>query len=258
VPAVDTRFRATAVNDDVPSPGRTFGRRVMRAATALLLAIGIGAAALTWQTFGYAAKKAVFKWAPSWAVTASLPWNKLGFATESAASDEAADAPPAQAAAPAQSAAENNAPADATVNAVATPPDAAQQLQSMARDLANANQEVETLKASLAELKASQQQMAHDLAKVTEQNAKAKIAAVPPRPPVPARKPAPVYSPTSAAPLPGYRPSPAYSAQASVPPAAPAQSYVPPPVQLQTQADPGLPATAPRPPMPVRAPMPEQ
>jgi hypothetical protein len=257
VPAVDTRFRATVVNDGVPARGRTFGRQVIRAMTALLLAIGIGAAALTWQTFGYAARKAVFKWAPSWAITASLPLGNLGLSAESAASDEAADATPAQVAAPAQSAVENNAPPDAAVNAAAASPDAAQQLQSMARDLANANQQVETLKASLAELKASQQQMAHELAKVSEQNAKPKIAAVPPRPPVAARKPAAVYSPASAAPLPGYRPSPAYSAQASVPPAAP-QPYVPPPVQVQQQTDPGMPATAPRPPMPVRAPIPEQ
>ena len=258
VPVVDTRFRATAVNDGVSARRRSFGRQVMRAMTALLLAIGIGAAALTWQTFGYAARKAVFKWAPSWAITASLPLGNLGLSAESAASDEAADAAnPAPAAAPALSAVENNAPPDAAVNAAAASPDAAQQLQSMARDLANANQQVETLKASLAELKASQQQMAHELAKVSEQSAKPKIAAAPSRPPVAVRKPAAVYSPASTAPLPGYRPSPAYSAQASVGPAAP-QPYAPPPVQSPQQTDPGMPATAPRPPMPVRAPMPEQ
>ncbi len=59
----------------------------------------------------------------------------------------------------------------------------------MARDLANVSQEVELLKASIAELKASQQQMARDLAKASEnkaseQNARARIAALPPRPAV--------------------------------------------------------------------------
>ena len=82
---------------------------------------------------------------------------------------------------PLQSAADSAAPANATVNAAAAPSDPAQQLQSMARDLANANQEVETLKAGIAELKAGQQQMARDLGKVSdrlaEQNAKAKVAA---------------------------------------------------------------------------------
>jgi hypothetical protein len=258
VPAVDTTFRATAVNDDAPARGQTFGRRLMRAVAALLLAMGIGAAALTWQTFGYAAKKVLLTWAPKWAIVASLPLEKLGLAPESKPSDDAADAPPAQAAAPAQTnTADSGAPANAAANASTPSADSTQQLQSMGHDLANANQEIEALKASIAELKASQQQMSRDLAKaasdrVAEQAARAKAAA--------ARKPAPPpYSPTTtaAAPAPAYRPSPsAYSAQAAVPqpsPQATAQPYVPPPpMQLRPQADPGLPSTAMRPPMPVQ------
>jgi hypothetical protein len=257
VPAVDTTFRATAVNDDVPALGPTFGRRVMRAVAALLLAAGIGGAAFGWQVFGYAAKKAVGRWLPQMALTSSLSLDKLGLASESKPSDDQADATPAPAAAPAPSAADSAAPANATVNAAAAPSDPAQQLQSMARDLANANQEVETLKAGIAELKAGQQQMARDLGKVSdrlaEQNAKAKAAT---QHVAAARKPASLYSPTpaSSAPPPAYRPS--YSAQAAATAAsssASAQPYVPPPpMSLQPQADPGLPATAPRPPMPVQ------
>ncbi|MFZ0767147.1 MAG: hypothetical protein WAN01_25015, partial [Bradyrhizobium sp.] len=56
VPAVDATFRATAVNENVPARGPTFGRRVMRMVAALLLAAGIGGAAFGWQVFGYAAK----------------------------------------------------------------------------------------------------------------------------------------------------------------------------------------------------------
>jgi hypothetical protein len=134
----------------------------------------------------------------------------------------------------------------------------------MARDLANANQEVETLKASIAELKASQQQMVRDLAKVSdrvaEQNPKAKIVAAAPRPAVPMHRPAPtVYSPTpkasSAVPTPAppssaYRPASPYpTTQAAAAPVA--QPYAPPPISLQPQAEGGL-ATAPRPPMPVQ------
>jgi septal ring factor EnvC (AmiA/AmiB activator) len=133
----------------------------------------------------------------------------------------------------------------------------------MAHDLANANQEIETLKASLAELKASQQQMARDFAKasdkVAEQNAKAKVASVTQHAAAAVRKPAPPYSPptpTTAAAAPGYRPVPSsYSTQAAMPQASPpatAQPYAPPPIPLQPQADPGLPPTAPRPPMPVQ------
>jgi len=250
--AVDTRFRATAVNDDVPAPGPTFGRRVMRMVAALLLAAGIGGAALGWQTFGYAAKKALFTWAPKWAIVASLPLEKLGLGPQSQpAESPAAEETPAQAAASVQDVADSGTPENAAATAAAPSFDAARQLQSISRDLANANQEIETLKASIAELKASQQQMARDLAKAaSEQAARAKAAA--------ARKLAPPpYSPPTAAAAPAYRPSPsAYSAQAAVPqssPQATAQPYVPPPpMQLQPQAAPGLPSTAPRPPMPVQ------
>jgi hypothetical protein len=256
VPAVDATFRATAVNDDVPARKSSFGRRARRAIAALLLTLGIGAAALSWQTFGYAAKKALFSWAPKWAIAASLPLEKLGLASESTPSDDPAAAAPASAAASDQSPSDSGTPGNATAATAVPSPDTAQQLQSMARDLANANQQVETLKASIAELKASQQQMTRDLAKVSDQAAaKAKPVATAPHPP--AHKPAPLYSSTSTyspaatpAPPPAYRPaSSSYPApQAAAAPAA--QPYVPPgPVQLQPE--PGL-GPAPRPPMPVQ------
>lgn len=268
VPVVDTTFRATAVNDDVPARGATFGRRAMRAVIALLLTLGIGAAALTWQTFGYAAKKALFTWAPKLAIAASI---RYGLAAESKPSDDPADAVSAQAAAtpaqnaadPTQNAADNGTPENVAANTAAPSPDATQQLQSMAHDLATANQEIETLKASLAELKASQQQMARDLAKASdkaaEQNAKAKVASVTQHAAAAVRKPVRPYSPptpTTGAAAPGYRPVPSsYSTQAAMPQASPpatAQPYAPPPTSLQPQTDPGLPPTAPRPPMPVQ------
>jgi hypothetical protein len=264
---VDTTFRATAVNDDVPARKGSFGRRALRAVAALLLTLGIGAAALSWQTFGYAAKKALFTWAPKWAIAASLPLDKLGLAAESKPSDDPAGTAQPQTSAPTQSASDSasdsGTPATAAPTTAAPPSDTAQQLQSMARDLASANQEVETLKASIAELKASQQQMTRDLAKVSEQAAKAKIAATTPRPPV--HKPAPVYSSTAtyspaaapAPPPPAYRPvSSSYpptqtaAAPAAQPYVSQPQPYVPPgPVQLQPE--PGL-GPAPRPPMPVQ------
>ena len=51
VVAVDTTFRASAVNDDLPARGSSFGRGLMRAVTALLLAAGITGAAFGWQFF---------------------------------------------------------------------------------------------------------------------------------------------------------------------------------------------------------------
>ncbi|HZR72003.1 hypothetical protein [Bradyrhizobium sp.] len=268
VPAVDATFRATAVNDDLPARGSSFGRRLMRAIAALLVAAGITGVALTWQTFGYAAKKTLITSLPKWAIVASLPLDKIGLGKESSPSDQPADAtaaPAADAPAPAQNTADSGTPDNAAASAAAPSSDSAQQLQSMARDLASANQQIETLKASIAELKASQQQMARDFAKASdklaEQNARPKTAAVaPPRPAVAPHKPAPVYSPTAsyspspaAAPPPAYRPAPSsYAAQASAPPPpAAAQSNVPPPIPLQPQADPGV-TSVPRPPMPVQ------
>jgi hypothetical protein len=255
VPAVDATFRATAVNDDVPVRKSSFGRRAVRAIAALLLTLGIGAAALSWQTFGYAAKKALFSWAPKWAIAASLPLEKLGLASESTPSDDPPVAAPAATAASDQSPSDTGTPGNTAATTAIPSSDTAQQLQSMARDLANANQQVETLKASIAELKASQQQMTRDLAKVSDQAAKAKLAATTPHPP--AHKPAPLYSSTSSyspaatasPPPPAYRPvSSSYPAtQAAAAPAA--QPQVPPPVQLQPE--PGL-GPAPRPPMPVQ------
>jgi hypothetical protein len=264
-PTVDATFRATAVNGDVRPRGTTFVRRAMRAVAALLLAIGIGAAAMTWQTFGYTAKKALLKWMPKLALSASLPLDKLGLNAESAPANEpaVADATPGQAASPAPSAPgkpeisapETSAPEKAAANLAVSSPDT-QLLQSMARDLASLGQEVEILKASIAELKTNQK--ISD--RVSEPNARAKMVTAPPRPPaIVARKPAPVYSPTpAAAPPPVYRSTQSYSTttQAAVaqplPPAA-AQPYVPPPSPppLQSQVEPGF-TSAPRPPMPVQ------
>ena len=211
VPAVDATFRATAVNEDLPARGSTWGRRLMRALAALLVAGGITGAALGWQVFGYTAKKAFGKWLPQLALTSSLTMNKFGFGSESKPADKPADAaadaaPTSAASATAQNATDNSAPESAAApaaTAAAAPsapaPDPTQQLQSMAHDLANANQEIETLKASIAELKASQQQMAHEFAKTTEklaeQGARAKAAAAAPRPA--AHRSASSYSPTS-------------------------------------------------------------
>ncbi len=261
VPAVDTTFRASAANDDAPKGGSSFRRGVRRAFTALLVAVGIGGAALTWQTFGYAAKKALFTWAPKWAIAASIPLDKLGLSPESKPSDDPADAAPAASASDA-----SNASSSATAPSTATlaPTDAAQQLQSMARDLASANQEIETLKASIAELKTGQQQMARDLAKTSdklaEQSAKAKLAAAALRPPQAPHKPVAPYAPSATysqtqtpvpAPSVAYRPAPSsYSAQASMPPPAATQPNVPPP-PMSLQPEPGL-VSAPRPPMPVQ------
>ena len=264
VPPVDTTFRPAAVDDVLGSPRRrSIGKRLARAVVALLLTAGIAGAAIAWQTFGYAGKKMIAKWMPQFALTTSLPLEKLWPSAQPAPpADEAdaANAASAQAAPPGQTAAEAVAPA------AALSPDSAQSLQSMARDLANVSQEVEQLKASIAELKASQQMaMARDAAKASdnkaaesrasELNARAKLALAPPRSAV-ARPRKPPYPSTQAAGVPPLSQAAApYAPQAAAPqagtPYVPRQAEPLPLAVEQLPAAPGF-TSVPRPPMPVQ------
>lgn len=262
-PSVDTTFRPSDVNHDLLGRRRTFGRRVMRAFAALLLAFCVGAAAVAWQASGYAFKKVALKWLPKAAVTA-LPLEKLGIISSSTTTDEEtaqAEAEPQQTVPTTPPPAE--APATKAAAETAQPLDAAPSMQSMARDLANVSQELETLKATIAELKDSQQQMARELAKANEKanelNARAKLTAVQPHPPAapPARKPVAAYAPSPpVSSAPAYRQPPYPPAQAAAQPAPVPQSVQPyPQAYPQTlpppPADTGL-VTAPRPPLPVQ------
>jgi hypothetical protein len=262
VPAVDTTFRPAAVNGvQLSGQRRSIGSRMLRGFTALLLAACIGAAAIAWQSFGDAAKKMTARLATQFVLTASLPQENPGPSaqpTPPAVDAAAAEAAPSQPAPPPQTAPEGAAPAVAAPSS-----DSAQLLQSMARDLASVGQEVEQLKASIEQLRASQQQMSRDIAKVSEnkasenrpsenrasenrvpeQNARPRIAALPPRPAAArARRPAPPPFPPPQAAAP-YVPRQA--------------DYVPRQIEPQPQAtveppaDPEL-SSVPRPPMPVR------
>jgi hypothetical protein len=147
--------------------------------------------------YGARAKLVVARWAPQLASTPSLPPENAPLAAQPARSVvqvAAADAVPPQATPVAQTA-----PQDAAPRATAALPDQTQLLQTMARDLANLERNVEQLKATqqqiandtskaIEELKASQEQMKRTLAKVSEQNPPK--ASSPPTPPTPAlRKP---------------------------------------------------------------------
>ena len=252
-PRVDATFRPTAVNDDF-APRRS---KEMRAIATLLIAACLGAAAMAWQASGYAAKKLVAKWIPQFALTTSLPLDKLGLTATPAASPgepAAAEVPAAPGAADgpaqAQAAAEPATPAQAAPESAVAKSESSEaaSLQSMARDLAGVSREVEALKASIAELKASQQQMSRDLAKASEQVAHAKMA--PARAAVAnPRKPPGVYSPPTAS-APAYRPS--YSGtQAAVAPALPPPPQPNAPRQVEPMVQPQA-EPVPRPPLPVQ------
>lgn len=226
-PKVDNTFRATDVNETVAldSSSRAW---LKRAGTAFVIALVGVLGAAVWQHHGDAATQTVANLVPLPGVGAST----------------ASEEPAAQPAPPVQ-------PMDATPaasNPAAMPPEAAQKIQSLTRDLAASTQQVEQLKAQIETLKASQQTAATPaaappVARAPAPKPSAHRVALPPRP-IPA-PPAPraAYPPAmqaAAAP-----PPPA--ATTALPPAYQPQPYLPP-SQATTQPN-GEPVV--RPPMPM-------
>ena len=250
IPPVDATFRPSAVNDVLASSGqRPIGRLATRTFTALLLAGCTGAAAITWQSYGDTAKAMIAEWTPESLLT-SLPLEKLGLSAPSTA--PAAEATVVNAAAPQTAVLAETAPEAVAPNAAAVAADPAPSLDQMARDLASAQQEIGQLKASIEQLKAGQQQISRDAAAKAafEQNARARLAALPPRPAIARpRKPPPAYPPPQT-----YPPAQASTAPTLPPVAAPSvprQVDPLPPAAAPPPADPEL-SSVPRPPLPVR------
>ena len=250
VPPVDTTFRATAVNDAPAAAGRrSLGRRALRAVAALLLAACIGGAAVAWRYHGDTAQHLIAEWAPL-------------FAQKSSQSPEkAAPVPPPVLAAAEIDAANTSAAPPAPAAAEAASPVQPPSIETMARDLASANQEIAQLKTSVEQLKASQQQLVAMVSeKAAAQNLRprkpAQPAAPPPRPIAalaPARALAPPLSPRPLRPA----AAPIMPSATAAPLPTAAAPYVPrqvePPSQTAGEAltDPEL-ASVPRPPMPLR------
>jgi hypothetical protein len=190
------------------------GRPALRGLIGLLLTAGICTAAFAWQSYGETVRPIISRWVPQLAAASSLPSETPKLADQQsppAVQLAAADAAVSQLPPPAPTA-----PQDA-----AAAPIAAEQtrlLQTMARDLASVQQEIEQLKASQAELaresaktaeqlKANQEQMARAIANASEHNLRprtsvttsAATSANPPRPVAnTARKPVSTLPPTQA------------------------------------------------------------
>ncbi|WFU77612.1 hypothetical protein QA645_23970 [Bradyrhizobium sp. CIAT3101] len=255
-PSVDTAVRVTA-SDSRGRPKRsTAGRWLRGAFLTSLLAGGSAAATIGWEKHGDTAKQMLAEWTP---VLQSL----LPSTSKTAPVATAQAAPPAaqdQATATDQPAATPAAPVVAAAAAPApTQADASQTVESMTRDIAAMAQQIEQLKANIAELKTSQEQMVREMAKssapkpVAETkppiDPRARVSALQPRPSAPmppVRKPKPIVSHSYA---------PAYSPPPIAPPPPPSQAAaVPPPVAApvattQAVADDDGPVV--RPPMPV-------
>jgi hypothetical protein len=251
-PTVDTTFRATAVNDlhvanDRPVPPPATGRAKKSKAVVFVLTLCSALIAAAWQHYGVAAKQMFAGWKPPFHFSSSPPTEKTGLG-------EQPDAATVQASAADQAASQDATAAQPAEASVAVPSPDAAQMQSMARDMAAMGQEIQLLKASIAELKTSQQAMAVTKpaeikpaeAKPVAQAPRPKVtAALPPRPlaPPPVRRPATTSY---------YPPAQSYpNTQAAAPPppqqyASPAPQPMPPP-PVQAQFDGGEPV--PRPPL---------
>ena len=227
-PKVDNTFRATDVNA-IPALDASSRAWIKRAGTAFTIAlIGVVGAAV-WQHHGDTATQTLAGLVP-------VPGVSTSPAAEPA--EPAAPSPP-----PVQ-------PMDATPPATPTasgtaamPPEAAQQIQSLTRELAAMTQQVEQLKAQIETLKASQQATIAPapppVARAPAAKPPAHRVALPPRP-------IPMAPPPRAAPA--Y--PPAMQAAAAPPPPAATTAPPPsaPPPQATTQPN-GEPIV--RPPMPM-------
>jgi hypothetical protein len=277
VPPVDTTFRPTAVGDvRVPGQRTTTGGKAARALTAaLVVAACTGGASIAWQSYGDAAETMIAQWAPQ-RILALLPLEKPTQSAQQpappAVEPPAANAEPASTATAVENTTQGVAPAAGAPSAETAPSQG-----SMANELASARHEIEQLKATIADLKASQQQVSRDMAKTSEvkapdvrtsdvktseikaspevrasearmsevrpseQNLRPKMPAHPPRTVARARKPMPPIQQAATAPM--LPPPPA---------AYMTRQVAPPPLTTgETLTDPEL-ASVPRPPMPVR------
>jgi hypothetical protein len=192
--------------DAVASNRSLFDRPAVRGLTGLLLAGCIGIAAIAWQSsYGDAARQVVARWAPQRVATSS-PLENPGPAelpSPPGVQAAAAETAPPQPEFLAQAAPEDVAPT------AALSPELTQLLESVARDVATLGQGIAQLKASqeqmardnantAAQLKAGQEQMARVIAKVSEQSVRPRILTPtpPPRPTAPPATPTRTPVPT--------------------------------------------------------------
>ncbi|MBR1215610.1 hypothetical protein [Bradyrhizobium sp. JYMT SZCCT0180] len=179
-----------------PRPHSPLGKPARRALVGLVLAACVVVAALVLQSsYGAGAKLVVARWAPQ--LVSTLPSENPPVLAPQAPSTvqlAAAEATPPQASPLPQAA-----PQDAAPTTTAALPDQTELLQTMARQLATLERNIEQLKANqqqivrdsskaIEELKANQEEMKRALARVAEQNPPK--ASPPPAQPTPTlRKP---------------------------------------------------------------------
>lgn len=243
-PTVDTTFRATDIRateiraaDESPAPRSAIATWAIRTALAVLLAICSAVAAAAWQTYGDQAQEMIAQWVPR----ISLSSTKTASLAQPPAESSATDDQSATAATSAMPATASSSPSAAAAPA----PESTELLQSMARDLATMGQQISELKASIAQLKAGQEQMSRDIAHVAEART-SEAKPFDPKAIEQTLRPRPAPRPAAVAAIPVHRPRPAAPPATAAATPMPLQSAPPPqaaPIQDESVA---------RPPMPVR------
>ena len=248
-PAVDATFRAAAVGDIKPVAARPpKGKWVARVTMVFTFALVSAFAVGLWKHYGGEARQLIAEWTPP-AVAEWAPQFALASSSEQAAPAEQAAA--IDQAAPQTASAVQ--PTNTAAPAAAVPPESAEPIQTMARELADMGQQIEQLRASIAELKASQRPGTPAITRTTE----AKPAEIRPPAPAPVSRPkmsaaAPLPPSTlrPVAPPPVRRPPPVQASaaptQLTAPP--PPPPYAPPQATARPDDEPVV-----RPPMPLRS-----
>lgn len=251
-PSFDTAVRVAA-SDDHRHKRSSAGKWLRGAFVTFLFAGGSAAATIAWEQHGDTATRMATRMLAEWTptLTSLLPSTSqtaAAQATPPVTQDQTTD----------QTAASPAAQVTVAAPPAATQADPAPSVESMTRDMAAMAQQVEQLKADIAELKAGQEQMVREMAKpaapkpVTEArppvDPRARVSTLPPRAPAsmpPVRKPKPVAAHTT---RPAYSPAPLAAPPplqaAAVPP-----PVAPPVATTQAIADDDGPIV--RPPMPL-------
>ncbi len=277
MPLRDMPLKDMPLNDNIGNIDDLTPRAGAGRGLVLIVCAGIAAAA-AWYSYGDEAKQRLSNLSnlvPQF--LAGAPAQNAGAADSQNAASDIVDSQPAAGPAPAQETAATPAipaqpaaapaasAAEAPAVQAALPPELAQSIETMTREIASLKQTVE-------QLQAGQQQLGRDVAKVTEHDAQHKpaVRAAKPTAAKPAAAPRPQRAAATGAPprnlgtLTPYSPSPAYSqgratpqgqtypqGQAAYPQGVAQRDAIPPPAPRQLPPQPGD-TSAPRPPMPLR------
>lgn len=255
-PTSEPLFHAAPLNDNAGDIRDLSPRKgLARGMAGLIVCTGIAAAA-AWHSYGDEAKQRLSHLVPQLFAGTTAPTQSADAAeSQDTASQITAPQPAAEpastqdtAAAPATSPEPATAPSTA---AVETPPTQASVTPEVAQSIATMAREIASLKQTVEQLQAGQQQLSRDVAKVNEHETRRKPVAqaskpVPPPRPQQAATPAPVTRNVQP-----YAPQAYPQGQTYPQGGAQRDAYVPPPAPTQLPPQPGD-TSVPRPPMPLR------